>query len=182
MKLVIGFSGLKGSGKTTAAEYMVAHHGFMRMSFAGPIKDMLRVLGVFEDWPKEEPHPLLCGMTPRHALQTLGTEWGRDMIGGDIWVNIVKDRIEKFDYYSQRVVIDDVRFKNEVAMIEELNELPNHRGLVIYISRKETANAGDQHQSEMEVLKLSNDFTIQNGYGVADLYETLDQIMVREQL
>ena len=175
MKVVIGFSGLKGSGKTTAAEYMVAHHGFMRMSFAKPIKDMLRVLGVSEDWPKEEPHPLLCGMTPRRALQTLGTEWGRDMIGGDIWVNILKDRIK-----HSRIVIDDVRFKNEMVMIEELNELRNHRGLMVNISRKEAANAGDQHQSEMEVLELSNDFTIQNDYEVTNLHETLDQMLIRE--
>ena len=176
MKLVIGFSGLKGSGKTTAAEYMVTHHGFICMSFAQPIKDMLRVLGVLKDWPKEEPHPLLCGMTPRHALQTLGTEWGRVMIGGDIWVNIVKDWIKNSKALN-RIVIDDVRFKNERAMIEELNELPNHRGLVGCISRKETANAGDQHQSEMEILELSHDFTIQNDYKVADLYEALDQIL-----
>ena len=176
MKLVIGLSGLKGSGKTTAAEYMVAHHGFMRMSFAGPIKHMLRVLGVLEDWPKEEPHPLLCGMTPRHALQTLGTQWGRDMIGGNIWVNIVKDRIEKSKALNL-IVIDDVRFRNEVAMIEELNKLPRHRGIVTYISRDETPNVRDWHQSEMEVLELSTHATIQNNTSVEGLCKSLDQML-----
>ena len=175
MKLIIGFSGLKGSGKTTAAKHMVGRHGFMPMSFSKPIKDMLKVLGVQEDYPKEEPHPLLCGMTPRLAMQTLGTEWGRNTIGGDIWVNIVEDRIKNSKGLN-RIVVDDVRFKNEVVMIKELNKLPNCAAMVVRISRNETAKVTDWHQSEIEVLQLSNDSTIQNNSSVKDLYESLDQM------
>ena len=96
MKNLIALTGLAGSGKTTAADYLVKAHGFACISFAGPIKSMLRTLGltaledieeVFEGEGKEKPNRLLCGKSPRFAMQTLGTEWGRDLIGPDLWVN-----------------------------------------------------------------------------------------------
>lgn len=41
---VIGLTGLCGSGKSTVANYLVRAHGYTRLSFAGPVKEMLRTL------------------------------------------------------------------------------------------------------------------------------------------
>ncbi|WP_346927659.1 hypothetical protein, partial [uncultured Arthrobacter sp.] len=41
---VIGLSGFAGSGKSTVANYLVEEHGFTRLSFAAPLKKMLRTL------------------------------------------------------------------------------------------------------------------------------------------
>ena len=68
-----------------------------------------------------------CGLTPRKALQTLGTEWGRAM-HPDTWVRILVRRAkgsdvlnafgEKVGYTVRRVVVSDVRFKNEFDAIK----------------------------------------------------------------
>ena len=168
MKLVVGFSGLKRSGKTTAAEYMVVHSGFIRMSFAQPIKDMLKVLGVSENNPKEKPHLLLHGKTPRYALQTLGTEWGRNMIGGNIWVDVVKNNILNGNA-EDNIVIDDCRFKNEVDMILGLG------GIIVYIERG--GKSGD-HASEREVKSLYRSITVENNSSLEDLQEAIMAVKV----
>ena len=33
------------------------------------------------------------GKTPRYLMQTLGTEWGRMMVDGDLWVELCCVRI-----------------------------------------------------------------------------------------
>ena len=89
---LIGFAGRAGAGKTTAACTVCAEFpGYVRLSFASPLRDMLRVLGISDEdmsAGKESPHPLLCGRSPRFALQHLGTEWGRQMIGPELWVGV----------------------------------------------------------------------------------------------
>jgi hypothetical protein len=54
-----------------------------------------------------------CYLTPRFALQQLGTEWGRSMYP-DIWVDFAFRIVE----VSGVAVIPDVRFPNEVAKIK----------------------------------------------------------------
>lgn len=79
---VIALTGLAGSGKSTASKYLVEKHGYQLVKFAGPLKDMLRAIGFGEDDiegnGKELSNSLLCDKTPRHAMQTLGTEWGEN--------------------------------------------------------------------------------------------------------
>jgi len=116
----IGFCGLAGAGKTTAALHLVQTMGATRMRFAEPLKRMLAALGCgAEDYDgagKNVPSALLCGQTPRHAMQTLGTEWGRELIGWDLWVNGWKAAVERLPHETL-VVVDDVRFENEAAAI-----------------------------------------------------------------
>ena len=76
-----------------------------------------------------------CYLTPRHALQQLGTEWGRRCYS-DVWINyalrVAKEILEGAEYYPTRgttvekaevrasgVVISDVRFPNEVAALRK---------------------------------------------------------------
>jgi hypothetical protein len=117
---VIALTGLIGSGKTTAANVLTVEFGYERVRFAGPLKAMLRAIGLEHDYvdgdKKETPHPLLCHRTPRHAMQTLGTEWGRNCIGPDFWVQAWLKAIEG----KNRVVVDDCRFPNEGVAVRML--------------------------------------------------------------
>ena len=153
--MIIGLSGLKGSGKSTAANFLV-EDGFVKMSFAEPIKRMLACVGLsHEDLygdRKEEFNSMLNGKTPRYAMQTLGTEWGRDLIGPDLWVNVVKHDI-LHSHAEDDIVIDDCRFPNEIAMILDM------KGIIVYIDRH--GEVGD-HASEKEVESLYRSTTIIN--------------------
>lgn len=71
---------------------------------------------------KEEPWWVLAGHSVRRAMQTLGTDWGRDRIDHDLWVLIMVGAIADALQEGDRVVIDDMRMKNEMDMlVEEFN-------------------------------------------------------------
>src|SRR5262245_6513313 len=100
MRRIIGLTGKLKSGKTEAALHL-CKKGFTRVRFAGPLKNMMTCLQLtdaeIEGMLKEQPCDLLCGKTPRYAMQTIGTEWGRALIGEDLWVNAWKRLVLKHD-------------------------------------------------------------------------------------
>lgn len=138
--MLIGFTGPMGCGKSYAAKYLRDRHRFQIHKMAGPLKQMMRAIGMtdkhIEGSEKEVPHDLLCGKTPRYAMQTLGTEWGRQIIGEDFWVNLWA-----FQSPGGRVVCDDVRFANEGAIIQKLG------GTLIHINRPFVVRS-ESHASE----------------------------------
>jgi len=146
--MLIAFSGLAGSGKTTAARHLVEAHGFVRLRWAEPLKAMIKTLieveGESDRWIdgdyKEKIHPLL-GCTPRHAMQTLGTEWGRKCINPDLWVHLTVNRIVYNLMLDRKVVMDDCRFDNEFTAIDRL------KGQVIRLERP-GLNTTSTHESE----------------------------------
>jgi hypothetical protein len=124
MKRLIAFAGQMGSGKSYAADYLCREFGYTRVKFASPLKDMLRTLGLtethIEGELKNKPCELLCGKTPRWAMQTLGTEWGRDLIGNGLWGNIWQQRVEALLRQNRPVVVDDCRFKDEAERVRRM--------------------------------------------------------------
>jgi hypothetical protein len=132
---IIGFTGQATAGKTSAAMILASliNHRTCRASFADPIRGMLMALGLDAaelSEHKNQPHRLLCGRTPRQAMQTLGTEWGRKLIGEDIWCRAALNAAcEAIEQYADRVIFDDVRFDNEAEGIRKLG------GIVIEVSR-----------------------------------------------
>lgn len=121
--ILIGLTGYKGSGKSVVGDHLVREYGFTRVRFAGPLKAMLRTLGLSEAQIdgdlKEVPCDLLCGRTPRHAMQTLGTEW-RNMVGRELWLNATMLAIEQLRAQGvERFVVDDVRFDFEAIRLRE---------------------------------------------------------------
>jgi hypothetical protein len=153
MKHLIGFAGLIGSGKSTAASYLVQNHDYHLRKFAGPLKAMCAALGLSDEEIngslKEKPCALLDGQTPRWAQQTLGTEWGRVFISQNIWTNAWQRSIQGLDL----VVSDDVRFPNEAKLIRELG------GEVVMIVRegqKQGEHASEQFAFEPDLIVYNN--------------------------
>ena len=120
---VVAFTGLAGSGKSTAADYLVTQ-GYRRVKFAGPLKSMMRALGLseahIEGDLKELPTPLLAGRTPRYAMQTIGTDWGRDLIGPTLWTGLWHATVSDVLDHGGRVVCDDCRFANEAEAVRNI--------------------------------------------------------------
>lgn len=140
MTRLIALTGLAGAGKSTVAKHLVAAHGYRVEKFAGPLKDMLRGLGLterhIEGDLKEVPCGLLGGKTPRYAMQTLGTEWGRGLISPSLWADAWSSRAA-----AGRVVCDDCRFPNEADAVRRLG------GVIIRVVRPGLASTGG-HASE----------------------------------
>ncbi|NTA48114.1 deoxynucleotide monophosphate kinase [Agrobacterium tumefaciens] len=168
MPPVIALTGLAGSGKSTASKYLVETHGYQLVKFAGPLKDMLRAIGFGEDdiegSDKELSNSLLCDKTPRHAMQTLGTEWGRKCIGENFWTGLWVDTATGIIAKGGRVVVDDCRFPNEADGVRKL-------GGVVWrlVGRGGIAGA---HESEAGCGAA--DVDIRNIGGIDGLHHQLD--------
>lgn len=168
--ICVGITGLIGTGKTLAADSLL-NKGFVKVKMADPLKTMLRSVGLTEDEiegsMKEKPSPLLCNVTPRYAMQTLGTEWGRQCIGEDVWVNMWAAQAREFLNMSIGVVADDVRFANEARIIREMG------GCVVRLVRDGVERTG--HLSEE--MDFEVDYTILNDGSSEELVWRLSNIV-----
>jgi hypothetical protein len=166
--MIIGISGPAGCGKSTAAQHLVNEYGFVRRRFAGPLKAMCAALGLdhdhIEGGLKEKPSPLLCGKSPRYAMQTLGTEWGRNLIGQDVWVNAWRASLPSLE---SDVVAEDVRFENEALAIEAVG------GFVIHINGR----GGIEGEHESEGYVHSSAIHIGNGGDIWKFYQAIDGLV-----
>jgi hypothetical protein len=125
---VIAFTGLAESGKSTCARHLALRRRFIKFSFADPLKDMLAV--ITDPRNKSAAPDILCGRTIREALQTLGTEWGRQMIGADLWIRCARRNVADLRRRGfNRLACDDVRMDNEAQFIHEIG------GIVVRIIR-----------------------------------------------
>jgi len=203
--MIIGFVGFIGSGKDTAADYLVNFHGYRRDSFANTLKDAVaNVFGwdrtllegrtaearawreeVDQWWAKRLNMP---NLTPRWILQYWGTEVCRQGFHDDIWIASVENKMRKT---TDNIVISDVRFPNEIKAIH------NAGGKVIWVQRGELpswhimaakANNGDTfaaeklkalgvHASETAWVGRDIDYTIQNNSSIDDLFEQIKNLV-----
>lgn len=169
---VVALTGPAGSGKSTAANYLVRHRGYERVKFAGPLKRMVAAMGLsdehIEGSMKEAALDMLCGKTPRHVMQTLGTEWGRKCIGEDFWVRLwLRDASVRL--FSSRVVVDDCRFPNEAAAVRSLG------GIIIKLGGR--GGIAGSHASEAGCGTW--DRAVENDGCVTDLYAGVEEAIRR---
>ncbi|MDI9847397.1 deoxynucleotide monophosphate kinase [Rhodoblastus sp. 17X3] len=175
---LIGFCGPAGAGKTFAANHLASHYGYSRVRFAGPLKAMLRALGLTEAEVdgelKEQACALLGGRTPRHAMQALGTEWGRQLISSELWINAWAHASAHYLLQGLPVVVDDVRFANEAAAIWR------RKGVLIRIDRAAApaSAACAAHASENQALHY--DARIVNSGDPDEFRAALDGLVRRD--
>lgn len=164
-KTIVGLIGFANVGKSEVAKMLAKHYSFTRMKFADGLKNMLRAIGLTEEeieGPlKNQPCEKLGGQTPRHAMITLGTEWGRRLIHEDIWALALRKQI--LDSTAERIVIDDCRFLNEEAVLRRL-------GGVIWQIQRPGYGPIENHQSELEHLEIRTDAYLENNSDLAGLY------------
>jgi hypothetical protein len=177
--MIIGICGLKSSGKSTLAGLLCDKKGFVRLAFAEPIRDMLHAFLLYQGASyvtidrilhgdlKEEASPYFNGKTYRHVIQTLGTEWGRDLIDQNLWVSAWSRKVDQYFH----VVVDDLRFLSEAKAIKD------RKGIIIRLER-DGANIGDdQHRSETELWKIQNNYTIDNSGTKEEMWEQMRLIL-----
>jgi hypothetical protein len=167
--MIIGFVGFIGSGKDTAADYLVNFHGYRRDSFANTLKDAVACVFGWDrvllegrtkearEW-REQPdawwsNRLGRNITPRLMLQLWGTEVCRNGFHDDIWIASLENKMRKT---GDNIVISDVRFPNEIKAIH------NAGGIVVRIKRGDdpewydaavSANAGPNGNTTWSLSK-----------------------------
>jgi hypothetical protein len=115
---------------------------------------------------KEVPSPYLGGKSFREATQTLGTEWGREKINPDFWINCVGRKLHHTK--PSHVAVSDVRFPNEGSWIHR------NGGMLVRIGRRTSLNQYSQHISETLVDSLNVDLELDNIGSKQDFYNKLN--------
>lgn len=191
--IIIGICGSAGAGKDTLGNILCNEYGFVKASFAAPLKDMASTLfgwdrtllegdtEVSRNW-REKPDEEWCELlnradfTPRKALQEMGLKM-RDSFHVDIFVKSLQRRCK-----GKKVVITDCRFSNEIEAIKKIG------GIVIEIQRgpcpawvSHIENGRENHpsvphRSEWEWRRTKKDAIIQNNGSIDELGEHLKKI------
>lgn len=177
---IIGLTGKKGHGKSTASEKIkdmlmadgqeVVRINFkdalvstMREKLGDTLGEMAVLLNTNVDRLFEEKPPIM-----RRLMQGVGTDIYRSF-DNNYWVNQWMEKVRELGD-DVVVIVDDVRFQNEFDAIKSLGGNVTR----IVASNKDVAN--DEHQSEKEQDGFECDFTF-----VADSKENLEAI-VEEKL
>ena len=184
--MLIGFSGKKGSGKSFFADYLVNNKLFIKLSFASPLKEITKILFNLSDEDVKDPikkeliNPKF-NASPRELMQWLGTDIMREEFNkkfnysGSIWIDSVKDKVKTLLDNNKDVVIDDVRFQNEVDMIHSLG------GIVINLHNdldNTLNNSTSTHSSENQKLTFNYEFVNDKSYSnTYDIYLNLDLLI-----
>lgn len=176
---LVAFSGPAGSGKSVAGMLLV-HQGWARVKFADVLKAMLtayyEITGLdpadiearIEGNLKELPDPLLKHQSPRHAMQTLGGDWGRNLMHKELWVNAWRKRVQLLMAAGYDVVVDDLRYPNEENAVRDL-------GGEIYQIQRETPKDVPSHASEDHVCDA--DEVIENNGSIRSLFAKVSETL-----
>jgi hypothetical protein len=178
--VIIGLGYKAGAGKDTAANFLCGRHGFRRISFAEPLKRAAAEIFGFNEYQLYDPQgkeetDKFWQITPRYALQWLGTDVMRQQFDQEIWVKNAKKRIEAEE---GNVVVTDVRFPNEIAAIKEWG------GLLVRVEREFDDRPGmavseTKHSSEIALDNYDPDvwdFTLYNNGTVRELGEFVTEM------
>lgn len=178
---LVGFTGELGAGKDEAGRALHTL-GHTRFAFGDALKRMLEFgLGLTHEQlhgsqaQKAEPVEWLDGLiTPRKMMQTLGTEWGRDLIHPNLWVLALRRELMIHLTNSKlNAMVTDVRFENEAKMIRDLG------GVIIHVQRPKPKKPRWQslfsrtHRSERPPKVRQGDFVVQNTGTVEDLHRAV---------
>jgi hypothetical protein len=189
--MIIGLCGSQGSGKDTVANILISEYGFVKLTFASTLKDVVAVLfswsrdlleGLTEEsrlwretvddfWSEKLSIP---NFTPRKALQMIGTDLFRLHFNNDIWISIVENKIGAMlkNNPKTNIIISDCRFANEFSLIKRFPD--SH---IITILRVKNSTNKLAHSSETEWVNYNFDAILQNDNSIDDLKTNLKSLL-----
>ncbi len=192
MGMLIGFTGLAGSGKDTACDYLVDKYPFVKLSFGDALREMALdidpMVGSLQMGHGIDPLPIHYSQAldmydyesakaafpeMRRFLQRLGNEGVREHFGEDAWSDIVEFHLQAWS------CISDVRFQSDASMIAR------HGGILIRVDRKPSTKhewkdlsaENQSHTSETEMADIEVDFVLPNHESIEDLHRNLESIL-----
>ena len=98
-------------------------------------------------------------------MQSLGTQWGRDLVDPGLWLRATMDQVDKIA--DRFTVIDDVRFDNEAEAIRSRggyvieverdglrydSTIPSETGVSVHLIDRTFANNNTAAETSLAVL------------------------------
>lgn len=185
MPKVIGITGYAQNGKNSVAEAIRAHYPAGDVEIMG-FADSLRQMAIGID-PMIGAEPIGTPIyyakavqehgyefvktefkEARRFLQRLGTEGVREVLGDDVWIRALDDKIERSS--AKIVAVADCRFENEVDYIKFKGQLWAVRRMNFQ------SGIGTTHPSEAYIRQavLKADVTFENQGSVEQLFSAVD--------
>lgn len=137
--IIVGLASPAKGGKDMVADVIERElrdnrFSVIKMRFADPLKDLVAMLFGWDrarldnDTPYKETPDCRWGLiTPRKALQLIGTEMFRDGplytgFGINMWLECMRDRLEAAneEYTDQLIIIPDCRFRDEFKLVKDM--------------------------------------------------------------
>lgn len=171
MRVSVGLTGRKRSGKDTAASALIRDAGYTRIGFADALKRSavtlnpwvspdLRLADAVAERGWEDAKDQLPEV--RRILQVLGDECGRRVHGEGTWVQTAMAQITRHRLAGRPVVVPDVRYANEADVLRAA-------GFVLVRIVRAGTTSDDGHASETGIDQLPVDYELSNDGTAGDL-------------
>ena len=183
---LLGITGLKGSGKDTAAAHLEARYGWSRCAFADKLKTIATDLWdlsreqVHGSIEAKETHDERWGTTPRQLLQVLGTEVARQG-HPETWIRYLLRRLAS-DRISAEWGVEPVRgwATSDCRFPNEADAIRKHGGRILRVVRPGfDTGVANGHASEFSILAIKADYVVVNEGTLSDLYAAVDVIIAQ---
>lgn len=196
---IIAICGEKRSGKDVLAQHLVDNYGYTKISFADPLKKIVKTLFNFTDIQagidekncmghEKDTVDDKWGISPRQALQFFGTEVLQykiqELLPGikrNFFAESLISRINLEDNDNKKYVISDLRFLHEYEKIKEYSHKFNILTIRVmrpgnYWNTENLENTGNtnSHISETDYLNIPHDFEIINNSTIEKYIEAFE--------
>lgn len=189
--IVIAISGKQGVGKSTIVHKLTDHFSSKNFKvyyrrFAQPLYEMHDVcMKIMKNYGYD------FGKKNGPFLQLIGTEWGRNTVDKNIWVNCLSNWIQQIETTNDMflkdtvVLVDDMRFKNEMEMFNNLVS-PERKVLLVRLecpeeirkTRAESWREATTHASEIDLDDCIHKFDlVLNNVNQDDLNNNINSIL-----
>lgn len=177
MKIVL-IIGHINTGKTTVANYLCEKYNFKRISLGDGVKEftvkMFEILNstgfTHENIKLEDLNNRDKKERYRTLMQQISTDCVKKVISENVWIDIVKQKI--INSKHENIVIDDIRFKNELFELSNLNK----NVLIIKLTRD--CEIKSEHISEHDLDDTIIPNTINNNGTKEELFELVDSLIL----
>ena len=204
--MIIGLVGWINSGKNTVSNMLTEQYSYNPDSFAAPLKDA--TAKIF-NWPRStlegdtdhSRHFRECvdnwwasklsikNLTPRLALQIVGTDLFRDHFHPHIWLNSLENRYIAGG--KKPTVVTDCRFRNEITFIKQLGGFtirikrgPDPHWTTLAVDAQQGDDFAEQqldeigiHKSEWDHAGAPVDFIVANDGTLEQLHDKVSSVM-----